>query len=165
MVKSSAKTCVQPGRLPVGIAEGSTVGGGVGVGAEDVGVTVGAAAVSVGTGDADDDVGSAEVGASVGVALEVADGVGVAVGAGSAALRRVRYVEVAAATAAGLELGRWFEAPVHPVQTNLAAVGYTHGVCPVSEAVCRRIVNLPCHPGVTGTDIERYVALLRNVEG
>ena len=64
-----------------------------------------------------------------------------------------------------LELGLWFELPVHPERTELAAVGYTHGDCPVAERTSRRIVNLPCHPGVTSSDVARYLDLLARVEG
>jgi perosamine synthetase len=80
-------------------------------------------------------------------------------------LARRREALQAAATAAGLDLGAWFESPVHPAQTDLQAVGYTPGSCPVAEETCRRIVNLPCHPGVTPADVARYVDLLRRVEG
>jgi dTDP-4-amino-4,6-dideoxygalactose transaminase len=80
-------------------------------------------------------------------------------------LARRRPALLAAARAAGLELGLWFEAPVHPRQTDLEAVGYSAGDCPVAERVSRRIVNLPCHPGVTAADVERYADLLARVEG
>jgi dTDP-4-amino-4,6-dideoxygalactose transaminase len=79
-------------------------------------------------------------------------------------LARRREALRAAASREKLLLGEWFEAPVHPRQTNAAAIGYTHGSCPVGESTSEQIVNLPCHPGVTPTDIERYVALLRQVE-
>jgi perosamine synthetase len=80
-------------------------------------------------------------------------------------LTRRREALLAAAQATGLELGLWFEAPVHPAQTNLGAVGYTHGDCPVAERTSREVVNLPCHPGVTASDVERYGDLLARVEG
>jgi perosamine synthetase len=79
-------------------------------------------------------------------------------------LARRRDVLSEAARHAGLVLGEWFEAPVHPRRTNMAAVGYTHGSCPVAERTSRSIVNLPCHPGITANDVERYAALLEQVE-
>jgi perosamine synthetase len=79
-------------------------------------------------------------------------------------LSRNRDALLAAAASAGLELGLWFEAPVHPARTNLAAVGYTEGDCPVAERTSRQIINLPCHPGVTPMDVGRYVDLLGRVE-
>jgi perosamine synthetase len=80
-------------------------------------------------------------------------------------LARRRDALLAAASAAGLELGLWFESPVHPGRTELAAVGYTHGDCPVAERTSRQIVNLPCHPGATTSDVTRYLDLLARVEG
>jgi perosamine synthetase len=80
-------------------------------------------------------------------------------------LSRRRDVLLTMAQSVGLELGLWFEAPVHPGQTDLGAVGYTHGDCPVAERTSRNIVNLPCHPGITAGDIDRYVELLAQVEG
>jgi dTDP-4-amino-4,6-dideoxygalactose transaminase len=79
-------------------------------------------------------------------------------------LARRRAALLAAARAEGLELGLWFEAPVHPGRTNLSAIGYTGGTCPVAERTSCEIVNLPCHPGVSAADVERYVALLARVE-
>lgn len=80
-------------------------------------------------------------------------------------LARRRPALLAAARAAGLELGLWFEAPVHPRETNLAAVGYTGGNCPIAERTSRQIVNLPCHPDVNAADVARYVDLLAREEG
>jgi dTDP-4-amino-4,6-dideoxygalactose transaminase len=78
---------------------------------------------------------------------------------------RRREALLVAARAEHLELGFWFETPVHPEGTKLEAVGYTHGHCPIAEQTCRQIVNLPCHPGVTPEDVMRYVDLLARVEG
>jgi perosamine synthetase len=80
-------------------------------------------------------------------------------------LSRNRGALLAAAAASGLELGLWFEAPVHPARTKLSSVGYTEGDCPVAERTSQQIVNLPCHPGVTSEDIGRYLDLLARVEG
>ena len=80
-------------------------------------------------------------------------------------LARRRAALLAAARENGLELGLWFEAPVHPSRTNLAAVGYTGGNSPVAERTSYAIVNLPCHPRVTLADVARYVELLARVEG
>jgi perosamine synthetase len=79
-------------------------------------------------------------------------------------LARRRAALLAAAHSEGLELGLWFEAPVHPRRTNLAAVGYTGGNCPIAERTSQNIVNLPCHPGVSPADMARYVELLARVE-
>jgi dTDP-4-amino-4,6-dideoxygalactose transaminase len=79
-------------------------------------------------------------------------------------LARRREALLSAAAAEGLELGLWFEAPVHPERTDLTAVGYSLGSCPVAERTCRQIVNLPCHPGVNQADVDRYTDLLAQVE-
>jgi perosamine synthetase len=77
---------------------------------------------------------------------------------------RRREALLAAARAERLDLGLWFESPVHPGDTDLAAVGYSPGSCPVAEETSREIVNLPCHPMVTATDVARYADLLARVE-
>jgi perosamine synthetase len=78
---------------------------------------------------------------------------------------RRREALLAAGREERLDLGLWFESPVHPGDTDLAAVGYSVGSCPVAEAACREIVNLPCHPMVTAADVTRYADLLARVEG
>lgn len=42
-----------------------------------------------------------------------------------------------------VQLGEWFNSPLHPVQHNLAAWGYTLGSCPNAEYAAMHIVNLP----------------------
>jgi dTDP-4-amino-4,6-dideoxygalactose transaminase len=79
-------------------------------------------------------------------------------------LTRRRESLLAEAERRGLELGLWFESPIHPKQTNLAAMGYTVGSCPVAEQVSCQVINLPCHPGITPEDVARYVELLSKVE-
>jgi dTDP-4-amino-4,6-dideoxygalactose transaminase len=78
---------------------------------------------------------------------------------------RRREALLAAGPAERLDLGLWFESPVHPGDTDLAAVGYAVGSCPEAERASREIVNLPCHPLVTFTDVSRYADLLARVEG
>ncbi|HOK96039.1 MAG TPA: DegT/DnrJ/EryC1/StrS family aminotransferase [Anaerohalosphaeraceae bacterium] len=50
------------------------------------------------------------------------------------------------AAAAGIELGSWFESPLHPQETPLAAYDYTLGMCPEAEKAAAETVNLPLHP-------------------
>jgi perosamine synthetase len=47
---------------------------------------------------------------------------------------------------AGVELGSWFECPLHPIETPLAAYDYEVGMCPEAERACNQVVNLPLHP-------------------
>ncbi len=61
---------------------------------------------------------------------------------------RVASKEQALAGAAGrfVELGSWFECPLHPIETPLEVYGYRRGMCPESEKACAQVVNLPLHP-------------------
>ncbi len=47
-----------------------------------------------------------------------------------------------------VELGDWFNAPLHPGESPQGAFGYTAGSCPHAEQAARELVNLPTHPGV-----------------
>lgn len=58
----------------------------------------------------------------------------------------------------GIELGSWFETPLHPIPLEQhSALGYDLGSCPIAEAAARKIVNLPLHDRVTEADAERIV--------
>ena len=50
------------------------------------------------------------------------------------------------AAKAGVELGSWFECPLHPIETPLEAYDYEIGMCPEAEKAGREVVNLPLHP-------------------
>lgn len=50
------------------------------------------------------------------------------------------------AAQAGIELGSWFECPLHPIETPLEVYDYKIGMCPEAEKASREIVNLPLHP-------------------
>jgi dTDP-4-amino-4,6-dideoxygalactose transaminase len=50
------------------------------------------------------------------------------------------------AAKAGIELGSWFECPLHPIETSLASYDYAVGMCPEAEKAGRQVVNLPLHP-------------------
>jgi dTDP-4-amino-4,6-dideoxygalactose transaminase len=47
------------------------------------------------------------------------------------------------AAKAGVELGSWFECPLHPIETPLATYGYELGMCPEAEKASNEVVNLP----------------------
>lgn len=53
---------------------------------------------------------------------------------------------LALAASAGIELGDWFECPLHAIDAPLETYGYTLGMCPVAEKVSDQVVNLPTHP-------------------
>lgn len=60
---------------------------------------------------------------------------------------RVADKERAIAKAPGkfIELGTWFECPLHPIETPMGMYDYHDGMCPVAEQACREVVNLPTH--------------------
>jgi hypothetical protein len=63
-----------------------------------------------------------------------------------------------AARRAHVELGSWFESPLHPVPIEKhSRFGYTVGQCPRAEIAALRLVNLPLHPRVTSREAERIV--------
>ncbi len=78
---------------------------------------------------------------------------------------RVADKAKALATAAShyVELGSWFECPLHPIETPLRAYGYQEGMCPVAERACREVVNLPTHPRADRTTAERTVRFIAGI--
>jgi dTDP-4-amino-4,6-dideoxygalactose transaminase len=53
---------------------------------------------------------------------------------------------LAEAAKAGIELGSWFECPLHPIETPLEAYDYETGMCPEAEKASSQVINLPLHP-------------------
>ncbi|MFQ5413452.1 MAG: DegT/DnrJ/EryC1/StrS family aminotransferase [Phycisphaerae bacterium] len=78
---------------------------------------------------------------------------------------RVANKQRAVSAAAGrlVELGDWFQCPLHPKDTPLEAYGYQNGMCPVAERACAEVVNLPLHPRAGERTARRTVALLASV--
>jgi len=64
---------------------------------------------------------------------------------------------LARAAKAGIELGSWFECPLHPIETPLASYDYEPGMCPEAEKASREVVNLPLHSRVSEKTAERTV--------
>ena len=64
---------------------------------------------------------------------------------------------VAEAPGRGVEIGTWFECPLHPIETPLEPYGYRPGQCPVAEQACREVVNLPTHPRANEATARRSV--------
>jgi len=64
---------------------------------------------------------------------------------------------LAEAARAGIELGSWFESPLHPIETPLEAYDYRNGMCPEAEKASREVVNLPVHPRVSEKTVRRTV--------
>jgi perosamine synthetase len=62
-----------------------------------------------------------------------------------------------------LELGSWFECPLHPAQTRMEVYGYHAGMCPEAERACREVVNLPVHPRANRRTARRLVEFLTQI--
>lgn len=62
---------------------------------------------------------------------------------------------LALAAKAGIELGRWYECPLHPIETRLAFYDYELGMCPEAEKAASQVVNLPLHPRANKTTVVR----------
>lgn len=62
----------------------------------------------------------------------------------------------------GLEIGSWFESPLHPSETNLGAYDYRTGSCPEAEKACGEVVNLPLHHRVSEGTARRTVSFIKN---
>lgn len=58
---------------------------------------------------------------------------------------------------AGIELGDWFESPLHAAEAPLEAYDYTPGQCPIAEKACDEVVNLPTHMRVTEKTARKIV--------
>jgi len=67
---------------------------------------------------------------------------------------------LAQATKVGIELGSWFESPLHPIETPLRAYDYEIGICPEAEKASREVVNLPLHPRADEKTAERTVEFI-----
>jgi perosamine synthetase len=67
---------------------------------------------------------------------------------------------LAKAAKAGIELGSWFECPLHPIETPLAAYDYELGMCPEAEKASNEVVNLPLHLRVNEKTAEKTVEFI-----
>jgi len=61
------------------------------------------------------------------------------------------------AAAAGIELGSWFECPLHPIETLMEAYDYKTGMCPEAEKASQEVVNLPLHRRVNEKTVWRTI--------
>ena len=62
-----------------------------------------------------------------------------------------------------LELGSWFESPIHPIETSMEAYGYEAGMCPEAERASLEVINLPVHPRTNETTARRTVAMITRI--
>jgi perosamine synthetase len=64
------------------------------------------------------------------------------------------------AAGAGIELGSWFECPLHPIETPLDVYDYEPGCCPQAEKAAQEVVNLPLHPRVNEKTARKTVEFI-----
>jgi perosamine synthetase len=71
-----------------------------------------------------------------------------------------KWAAVEKAMDCGVELGAWFEQPLHPKEAKLELYGYELGSCPQGEKAAREVVNLPLHPRVSEKAAKKSVEFL-----
>ena len=62
-----------------------------------------------------------------------------------------------------VELGTWFESPLHILPVSLEVYDYQQGMCPEGERAGREVVNLPTHVGVTDRIARKCVAFVNEI--
>ena len=70
---------------------------------------------------------------------------------------------VAEAPGRFVEIGTWFECPLHPIETPMERYDYQPGMCPVAEQACAEVVNLPMHRRAGLATARRSVALVAGI--
>ncbi len=61
----------------------------------------------------------------------------------------------------GVEVGSWFEIPLHPEGVNMEYFGYKQGMCPESEKACSEVINLPTHRRITLSEADRVLSFVK----
>ena len=64
---------------------------------------------------------------------------------------------VAEAPRHGVDVGTWFECPLHPKETPMSLYDYEVGMCPEAEKACETVINLPVHQRTTIKTARRAV--------
>ena len=65
------------------------------------------------------------------------------------------------APAAKVEIGTWFECPLHPVETPMHLYDYQQGQCPEAEKASNEVINLPLHPRAGESTVRRTVEFVK----
>jgi dTDP-4-amino-4,6-dideoxygalactose transaminase len=60
-----------------------------------------------------------------------------------------------------VEIGSWFESPLHPEGTDLQRFHYLPGSCPEAERAAQQVINLPTHRKTSPREAERVLEFLR----
>jgi perosamine synthetase len=62
---------------------------------------------------------------------------------------------------ARIEIGSWFESPLHPLRlAEHKAIYYVPGSCPVAESTARHVINLPLHRRVNHDEAEKVIGFV-----
>jgi len=70
---------------------------------------------------------------------------------------------LAAARRRRIELGDWFDHPLHPKESDSGAFGYAQGMCPNAEGAASQVINLPVHCRVNEEMARKTVQFLKGV--
>ena len=62
-----------------------------------------------------------------------------------------------------IEMGDWFDHPLHPRESDSRAFGYKEGMCPNAEAAATQVINLPVHDRVSEETARKIVLFLKRV--
>ena len=65
------------------------------------------------------------------------------------------------APSAKVEIGSWFECPLHPIETPMHLYDYTKGQCPEAEKASDEVINLPLHPRTGESTVKRTVEYVK----
>ncbi|MGO9648130.1 MAG: DegT/DnrJ/EryC1/StrS family aminotransferase [Terriglobales bacterium] len=68
-----------------------------------------------------------------------------------------------AARSSRVELGDWFDHPLHPKESDARAFGYREGMCPNAEEAASQVINLPVHDRVSEEAARKMVSFLKDV--
>lgn len=61
----------------------------------------------------------------------------------------------------GVEIGSWFESPMHPEKDDMSKFGYQIGSCPEAEKASKEVINLPTHSKITIREAQRVLEFLQ----
>lgn len=71
-----------------------------------------------------------------------------------------KWSAIEQASRVGIELGTWFESPLHPKKTKVELYDYRWGMCPEAEKAAKEVVNLPLHPRASERTAKRTVEFI-----
>ena len=74
-----------------------------------------------------------------------------------------KKLALAAASRYFIELGSWFECPLHPIETPMMSYDYHAGMCPEAERASHKVVNLPMHPRANARIAKRSVEFIASI--